>query len=266
VINNMLEIRTDAFKVLQILRRPQPSEDSGIGEWLPAMEQSVLLALPVVAGLIVVGTGQLEWWLFDDTCHEDWISDGVANMGPDLSCIPSWGWRLLAFVVIERLGVSLVGVIKRAVPAVSPSLASELEDQDISRRRALQDSLLPSLPAGLEDDLRVVFDAFDVDGNKTLGRDELQALFTIMMGYSLPEHHMQMLLSFVDVDGSNTASFAEFALALQRAQDDFVLQQVLQLKSLAQATRALADDVRSGRVKSLEDAAASAPAKVASSR
>mmetsp|Transcript_6431 Transcript_6431/g.22938 ORF Transcript_6431/g.22938 Transcript_6431/m.22938 type:complete len:1202 (-) Transcript_6431:30-3635(-) len=257
LVNNVLEIRTDAFKVLRNLQRPDPSEDAGIGEWRNAMHQSVLLSLPVVAGLIVISTGQLEWWMYDDRCHREWAAEAATNMSPDLACFGSWGWRLLAAVLIERAGVVVVALITRALPDVSPSLAVEQEDEAVRTARRLQDTLLPALPGGLEDDLRVVFTAFDANASGNLDGEELQDLFLILLGYSLPPHHMAMVMSFVDVDGSDTATFAEFALALQRSQDDFVLSQVLKLPSLADAARRLAADIRSGAVSTLEGAKAS---------
>lgn len=69
--------------------------------------------------------------------------------------------------------------------------------------------------------------SFDKDGNCILGRDELmQVLHLLKRGAEVKQQHVLLFLSFVDVDDSNTVSFAEFALALKRAQDDFVLKEV----------------------------------------
>lgn len=107
LVNNVLEIRFDSFKVLRNLRRPLPMEDQGIGGWEGALEQSTLLAMPVVAALVVIGTGQLEWWRFD-ACHND---DAPTYMGPDLNCFNTWGWRLLVGVLLERLGVTIIAMV-----------------------------------------------------------------------------------------------------------------------------------------------------------
>lgn len=80
-LNNVVEVRFDAFKILLEHRRPIPrcvfscradgvsdesdaelvvlrfSEDVGIGGWLAVFESSIKLALPVVAGLAVIATG-----------------------------------------------------------------------------------------------------------------------------------------------------------------------------------------------------------------
>jgi len=69
--------------------------------------------------------------------------------------------------------------------------------------------------------------SFDKDGNGILGRDELMRVLSLLQREAaVAPHHRLLFLSFVDVDDSNTVSFAEFALALKRAQDDFVLKEV----------------------------------------
>lgn len=48
----------------QTHRRPVPCEDRDIAEWLNVIPLLVRLSLPIVAGLIVIGSGQLEFWSF----------------------------------------------------------------------------------------------------------------------------------------------------------------------------------------------------------
>lgn len=40
-------------------RRPIPSEDHGIGQWMWALRLTMAMAVPVVAGMIVLATGQV---------------------------------------------------------------------------------------------------------------------------------------------------------------------------------------------------------------
>ena len=112
--------------------------------------------------------------------------------------------------------------------------------------------------------------SFDRDGNGILGKTELtKVLHLLKRGHEVRAQHVLLFLSFVDVDDSSTVSFAEFALALKRAQDDFVLKevsllcergacggglsvdstpwhQVLALENLAEEARLLAEEITAG--------------------
>jgi len=59
-----------------------------------------------------------------------------------------------------------------------------------------------------------------------LGRTSSCVLSLLQREAAVAPHHRLLFLSFVDVDDSNTVSFEEFALALKRAEDDFVLKEV----------------------------------------
>ena len=163
LLNNVFEVRFDCFKILfvrgclapachcgrratrdmvrcvcgaQTHRRPVPCEDRDIGEWLNVIPLLVRLSLPIVAGLIVIGSGQLEFWSFG-LCQRAYVQrDGLPHrmadvlrggwrmrrfydlgaevMDPDFTCYSSWGYRLLAAVVIERLGVLVSEAVRAA--------------------------------------------------------------------------------------------------------------------------------------------------------
>lgn len=245
LVNNVIEIRFDSFKLLYNNRRPLPLEDQGIGEWANALNSSVAYALPVVAGLVVIGTGQLEFWRFG-TCQERFYQQDVEAMDPDLDCFDSWGIRLLVGVVIERIAVSVVFLIRK-IPKISKETQAELDKIETEQRRRIQDSLLPTLPPGLKQNLWVIFRHFDADGNGILSMTELPGVLDrLKKGEKLKPQYMKMFLSFVDVDASATVTFAEFALALKRAQDDFVLNEVLDIANLAEQAKKLADQIREG--------------------
>ena len=93
--------------------------------------------------------------------------------------------------------------------------------------------------------------SFDADHNGILSKRELpKVLEHLKKGKKLKPQHMKMFRSFVDVDSSDTVSFAEFALALKRAQDDFVLNEVLEIEDLAQQAEVLATRIRNGEFRS----------------
>jgi len=119
------------------------------------MKRIVFMSLPVVAGLVVVGTGQLEYWWFGE-CQPHYYQDGKETMDPDVSCFSSWGVRLLVAVLVERLGVFIVRAVHR-VEVVPHELKELIEAEARMRERAVQDSLLPTLPNGLQGDLQVIF-------------------------------------------------------------------------------------------------------------
>ena len=81
-------------------------------------------------------------------------------MDPDFTCFSSWGYRLLAAVVLERLGHLLVRLVTSRVAKVSPALHAELEMQANRRARAIQDGLLPTLPNGLQANLQTIFELY----------------------------------------------------------------------------------------------------------
>lgn len=251
LLNNVLEIRFDCFKLLNNHRRPLPMEDQGIGEWLNALNASIAFALPVVAGLVVIGTGQLEYWMFNDNnCQDSYYKNGRESMDPDLQCFSTWGVRLLIGVILERGCVSIVSLVNKQIDPVSSETRAALAEIDTVRRRKIQDSLLPTLPNGLQRNLQVVFTHFDANGDGILSVDELpKVLDHLKRGERLQPHHMKLFTSFVDVDDSETVSFAEFALALKRAQDDFVLNQVLDIDDLAARADRLATAIQAGTLR-----------------
>ena len=68
--------------------------------------------------------------------------------------------------------------------------------------------------------------SFDKDGNGISRADELMRPVSVATRSGGCPAPSTPFLSFVDVDDSNTVSFEEFALALKRAEDDFVLKEV----------------------------------------
>ena len=198
-LNNVVEVRFDAFKILLEHRRPIPrcvfscradgvsdesdaelvvlrfSEDVGIGGWLAVFESSIKLALPVVAGLAVIATGgvrrsppkpclrplcltllpQMEWWMYS-TCHVGWDPND-SRMVPDWDCFShEWGIRLLAAVAAERAGATAVSLIATMSP-YDDATRKTIQMQNKQNELAVQNTMLPDVPAGLIEDLRFLF-------------------------------------------------------------------------------------------------------------
>lgn len=190
LINNVLEVRFDAFKVLRETRRPVPREDTGIDAWLTLLQQSIMLSLPIVAGMAVLATGgvrwgggqvsqgtlsvvrdwltcfvrshlccgvQLEWWMFAG-CHLGWDPANTI-MGPDWACFSSWHWRLLAGVIIERIGVFMVHTIMSSSDMATATKRKVAAAQR-KKMRVLQNTLLPAVSADLSATLKYLFDKY----------------------------------------------------------------------------------------------------------
>jgi len=245
-LNNVVEVRFDAFKVLVERQRPVPREDSGIGGWLGVFTGSIQLALPVVAGLIVIATGGLEWWMFSG-CHVGWPADDT-SMVPDWDCFEQWAWRLLVGVLIERLGTMLVSWFG-SLSAYDATTKRRIAEIDRERVQAIQDSLLPGMPDGLGDDLAFLFEKLDTNRNGVLNRDELVQLLFLVSDRPLSDMELSVLLSEADYNESNTVTVAEFAYAIQKLQKDDILTGLVRMDNLATACRRLAEGVRSGEVK-----------------
>ena len=64
LINNFLEIRGDAFRLMFLRRRPVPRKAANIGHWERVFKIQIVLAIFVATGIFVLGTGQLEQFLW----------------------------------------------------------------------------------------------------------------------------------------------------------------------------------------------------------
>uniref|UniRef100_A0A7S1CF20 EF-hand domain-containing protein n=1 Tax=Bicosoecida sp. CB-2014 TaxID=1486930 RepID=A0A7S1CF20_9STRA len=245
-INNNVEMRADAFKMVRAMRRPIPRRDEGIGEWERIFAKAIYASLPIACGIIALASGLIEYWQFQTAgCHADLRG---ARMVVDHECVGDWAWRLLWLVVFERAGVIAVGTIFRRIPDEPQWLQDKHARHEARDRRQNQDKMMAALPGGLRANLEFLFHSFDADGNGNLSRQELADMLDVMLPGPLPSAHMRMLLSLVDVDQNSTTTFAEFAHALRQCEQDAVLSAAIDVKQLAAAAAKLAEGVRGGHV------------------
>ncbi|VDO87078.1 unnamed protein product [Haemonchus placei] len=115
VVNNVVEIRVDAFKLCNTVQRPFGRQVKDIGAWQKAMELLGMVGVMVNCALI----GQ---------------SGLVQRIWPDLS----WGGQILIVVVLEHIILASKIFIDLAVPDVPYWIRIETAKQEHYRREAFK--------------------------------------------------------------------------------------------------------------------------------
>ncbi|CAD56259.3 Anoctamin [Caenorhabditis elegans] len=115
LINNLIEIRVDAFKLCNTVQRPFGRRVKDIGAWQKAME--ILGILGVIVNCALIGQSGL-----------------VQRIWPDLS----WGGQILIIVVLEHVILASKMIIDILVPDVPHWVRIETAKQEHFRREAFK--------------------------------------------------------------------------------------------------------------------------------
>ncbi|CAI5447737.1 unnamed protein product [Caenorhabditis angaria] len=115
LVNNLIEIRVDAFKLCNTVQRPFGRRVKDIGAWQKAME--ILGILGVLVNCVLIGQSGL--------VHRIW---------PDLS----WGGQILIIVVLEHVILASKMIIDILVPDVPHWVRIETAKQEHFRREAFK--------------------------------------------------------------------------------------------------------------------------------
>ncbi|XP_061831836.1 anoctamin-8 [Nerophis lumbriciformis] len=115
LINNIIEIRSDAFKLCTGLQRPFGLRVESIGQWQTAMEAMGLIAI-IVNCYLIGQCGQLQR-LFP------WLSPEMA---------------IISIVILEHFAVLLKYVIHVAIPDIPTWVREEMAKLDYQRREAFK--------------------------------------------------------------------------------------------------------------------------------
>lgn len=150
VINNVIEIRVDAFKLCNTVQRPFGRQVKDIGAWQRAMELLGMLGVMVNCALI----GQ---------------SGLVQRIWPDLS----WGGQILIVVVLEHIILASKIIIDLAVPDVPHWIRIETAKQEHYRREAFKRESRMLSTSRTSGDSPPVGDPFDTR-HRSLGDNRLQ--------------------------------------------------------------------------------------------
>ncbi|XP_035767455.1 anoctamin-8 [Neolamprologus brichardi] len=115
LINNIIEIRSDAFKLCTGLQRPFGVRVESIGQWQTAMEAMGLIAI-IVNCYLIGQCGQLQR-LFP------WLSPEMA---------------IISIVILEHFAILLKYIIHVAIPDIPTWVKEEMAKLDYQRREAFK--------------------------------------------------------------------------------------------------------------------------------
>uniref|UniRef100_A0A1A7XGD9 Anoctamin n=1 Tax=Iconisemion striatum TaxID=60296 RepID=A0A1A7XGD9_9TELE len=115
LINNIIEIRSDAFKLCTGLQRPFGVRVESIGQWQTAMEAMGLIAI-IVNCYLIGQCGQLQR-LFP------WLSPEMA---------------IISIVILEHFAILLKYIIHIAIPDIPTWVKDEMAKLDYQRREAFK--------------------------------------------------------------------------------------------------------------------------------
>ncbi|KAJ8408303.1 hypothetical protein AAFF_G00257170 [Aldrovandia affinis] len=115
LINNIIEIRSDAFKLCTGLQRPFGQRVESIGQWQTVMEAMGLIAI-IVNCYLIGQCGQLQR-LFP------WLSPEMA---------------IISIVILEHFAILLKYVIHVAIPDIPSWVADEMAKLEYQRREAFK--------------------------------------------------------------------------------------------------------------------------------
>uniref|UniRef100_A0A8D3BVR8 Anoctamin n=1 Tax=Scophthalmus maximus TaxID=52904 RepID=A0A8D3BVR8_SCOMX len=115
LINNIIEIRSDAFKLCTGLQRPFGLRVESIGQWQSAMEAMGLIAI-IVNCYLIGQCGQLQR-LFP------WLSPEIA---------------IISIVILEHFAILLKYIIHVAIPDIPTWVREEMAKLDYQRREAFK--------------------------------------------------------------------------------------------------------------------------------
>ncbi|KAI0235896.1 Anoctamin-8 [Lamellibrachia satsuma] len=115
LLNNVIEIRSDAFKLCMTLQRPFGVRVANIGTWQRALELMSIVA--VVVNCVLIGTSDLSYRLF-----------------PDMST----AHRIVYIVITEHVLLVMCLLIAHAIPDVPLWVAQEKARLEFLRREAFK--------------------------------------------------------------------------------------------------------------------------------
>ncbi|XP_026316071.1 anoctamin-8-like [Hyposmocoma kahamanoa] len=132
MLNNMAEVRADAFKLCHVAQRPFGERVANIGSWQHAMEAMVAVAVLVNCALIG-------------------LSGPVHRLLPDATPAQI----LLVIVALEHVVLITVLALRIAIPEIPSWLATEMAKVEFQRREAIKSAHAPLMSeCPSQDDIR----------------------------------------------------------------------------------------------------------------
>uniref|UniRef100_A0AAV1TI05 EF-hand domain-containing protein n=1 Tax=Peronospora matthiolae TaxID=2874970 RepID=A0AAV1TI05_9STRA len=230
-VNNILEVRGDAFRLLFANRRPMPRRDTSIGEWATVLAYANIIGVTVVSAFVVV----YHYGYFRTNCNFTFTNAYVVPFGiikhdetadPSL-CVndsetPRWRmFQIVLFVVLEHVSFCvryLVMQVEKTPASIRSSGYQRLKQiQHLTATPAAPPSQLEYVQR-----LRVLFEKHDVDGDGHLGEVELIQLLAAW----LCKHPTELLpfsgliFRYVDKNKLGKVPFSTCCLMMQHVNHD----------------------------------------------
>ncbi|XP_066983808.1 anoctamin-10-like isoform X8 [Macrobrachium rosenbergii] len=127
-LNNLIEIRSDAFKLCCVFQRPFGHRAQSIGVWQDAME--LMGVLGIMVNCMLIG-----------------LSGQVHRMFPEMSTVHT----ILLIIVLEHAMIALKYGISYAIPDIPDWVATEMAKVEFQRREALRRLSSSNSPPTRED-------------------------------------------------------------------------------------------------------------------
>ncbi|EQC26094.1 hypothetical protein SDRG_16046 [Saprolegnia diclina VS20] len=231
-LNNVFEVRGDAFRLLFCHRRPMPRRDASIGEWATALQYANIIGITIVAIFIVMYHSEA----FYNQCDYDF---SVAVMVPIFSLNATEAkdpvsckaflenkshiilHQVFAFIILEH-----VGFIIRYLATQGDKVPRSIGNPSYVRLKQLRE-LASKRSAVVEQfeymkQLRVVFDKYDGDGIDHLYEEELVSFLAEWVGTDKSKlaPYGSILFRYMDKNRLGKVPFSTCCLMLRHAEYD----------------------------------------------
>ncbi|OQR87278.1 transmembrane protein [Achlya hypogyna] len=231
-LNNIFEVRGDAFRLLFCHRRPMPRRDASIGEWATALQYANIIGITVVAIFIVMYHSEAFYGACDyqfatavmvpilslnstEARNATSCSDFLANKQRIIL------HQVFAFIVLEH-----VGFIVRYLVTQGDKTPRSIGNPSYVRLKQLRE-LASKRSAVVEQfeymkQLRVVFDKHDSDGIDHLYEDELVSFLAEWVGADRSKlaPYGSILFRYMDKNRLGKVPFSTCCLMLRHAEYD----------------------------------------------
>ncbi|ETW09334.1 hypothetical protein H310_01710 [Aphanomyces invadans] len=231
-INNILEVRGDAFRLLFCHRRPMPRRDVSIGEWATVLQYANIIGITVVSAFIVMYHG-IAYYM--NECNFSFSNADMvplftvktsAAVNPELCHQQLHGDRsnimmaqVIAFIILEHLGFVLRYLVTQGnkVPTSigNPSYLRLKQLRELTAKRSAVVEQFEYMKQ-----LRLIFDKYDRDGIDHLYEEELAMFLAEWVGTDRSKLNASILFRYMDKTRLGKVPFSTCCLMLRHAEYD----------------------------------------------
>jgi len=135
--NNMVELRSDTYKLSHVCRRPVPKQVTSIGPWSGILSFVVWIGVVVSIGIMVISLGSFAAW---DARYK-------TAAGSPKVVFDYWKEALLFVLLAERLLLAILHLIKEAIPDVPAAVTEGLNRREDQMKQFMEERQELSLGA-----------------------------------------------------------------------------------------------------------------------